>query len=283
MVELMKIMVISFKRSHAYTATLSANPAAGHHRPTPPLETSGHSQAILGQSLVGSLLLSLGCWCTRFCLYPPRVYVPVLCKFWQLYGGVNDNLLQEGLCHTQVPLRRGWIILENKPSTYWHSEVSQSKGELPAWSISGKFTRQQALVTAHASKQLCNALFVYERMTSILKQIKWKKVKVTQSCPTLLDPMDYTVLGILQARILEWVAFPFSRGSFQSRNRIQVFRIAGRFLTSWATREALKDLKEINWKQKLKGKRKNTENKRRNINNFKNPPKSLIHVLRRLI
>ena len=38
--------------------------------------------------------------------------------------------------------------------------------------------------------------------------------KVAQSCPTLWDPMDYTVLGILQARILEWVAFPFSRGIF---------------------------------------------------------------------
>ena len=39
------------------------------------------------------------------------------------------------------------------------------------------------------------------------------KVKVTQSCPTLCNPMDYTVHGILQARILEWVAFPFSSGS----------------------------------------------------------------------
>ena len=44
------------------------------------------------------------------------------------------------------------------------------------------------------------------------------KVKVTQSCPTLCDPVDYTVHGILQARILEWVAFPFSRGSSQPRN-----------------------------------------------------------------
>ena len=40
--------------------------------------------------------------CTRFCLCPPRVCFPVLCKFWKLYGGVNDNLLQEGLCHIQV-------------------------------------------------------------------------------------------------------------------------------------------------------------------------------------
>ena len=44
-----------------------------------------------------------------------------------------------------------------------------------------------------------------------------KKVKVAQSCPTLCDPIDYTVRGVLQARILEWVAFPFSRGSSQPR------------------------------------------------------------------
>ena len=43
------------------------------------------------------------------------------------------------------------------------------------------------------------------------------KVKVSQSCLTLCDPMDYTVHGILQARVLEWVAIPFSRGSSQPR------------------------------------------------------------------
>ena len=43
------------------------------------------------------------------------------------------------------------------------------------------------------------------------------KVKVAQLCLTLCDPMDYTVHGILQARILEWVAFPFSKGSSQPR------------------------------------------------------------------
>ena len=42
-------------------------------------------------------------------------------------------------------------------------------------------------------------------------------VKVTQSCLTICDPMDYTVHGILQARILEWVAFPFSRGIFPTQ------------------------------------------------------------------
>ena len=52
------------------------------------------------------------------------------------------------------------------------------------------------------------------------------------------DPMDYTVCGILQARILEWVAFLFSRISSQAKDRTQVSRITGRLFTSWATREA---------------------------------------------
>ena len=48
------------------------------------------------------------------------------------------------------------------------------------------------------------------------------KGKVAQLCPTLCEPRDYIVHGILQARILEWVAFPFSRGSSQSKDQIQV-------------------------------------------------------------
>ena len=50
--------------------------------------------------------------------------------------------------------------------------------------------------------------------------------------------MDYTVHGILQARILEWVAIPFSKGSSQPRDQTQVFCIAGRFFTNRANREA---------------------------------------------
>ena len=48
------------------------------------------------------------------------------------------------------------------------------------------------------------------------------EVKVAQSCPTLCNSMDYTVHGILQARILKWVAIPFSRGSSQPRDQTQV-------------------------------------------------------------
>ena len=64
------------------------------------------------------------------------------------------------------------------------------------------------------------------------------EVKVAQLCPTLCNLMDYTVHGILQARIQEWVAFPFSRGSSQSRDQTKVSHIAGRFFTCCATSEA---------------------------------------------
>ena len=77
-------------------------------------------------------------------------------------------------------------------------------------------------------------------------EILLKKVKmlVTQSCPTLCDPMDCnlpgsSVHGILQARILEWIAICSSRGSSWLRDWTQVSCIAGRFFTVWATREAL--------------------------------------------
>ena len=59
-------------------------------------------------------------------------------------------------------------------------------------------------------------------------------MKVPQSHLLICDPVDYIVHGILQARILEWVAFPFSRGSFQPRDRTWVSHIAGQFFTSWA-------------------------------------------------
>ena len=66
----------------------------------------------------------------------------------------------------------------------------------------------------------------------------WSEVKVAQLCPTLCNPMDCRVHGVPQARTLEWVAFPFSRGSSQPRDWTQVSHIAGRFFTSWAPREA---------------------------------------------
>ena len=67
--------------------------------------------------------------------------------------------------------------------------------------------------------------------------VRISEVKVIQLCPALCNPMDYTVHGIFQARLLEWVAVPFSRGSSQPRDQTQVSHIAGRFFTSWPPRK----------------------------------------------
>ena len=75
-------------------------------------------------------------------------------------------------------------------------------------------------------------------------KVKWKWSEVAQSCRTLCDPVDCNlpgsfVHGILQARILEWVAISFSRGSSRPRDWTRVSRLAGRHSNFWATREAL--------------------------------------------
>ena len=88
------------------------------------------------------------------------------------------------------------------------------------------------------------------------KESESEKVLVTQSCPTLFDPMDYSLPGssvheILQARILEWIAISFSRRASQPREWTQVSHIAGRFFIVWATREALSDgWSHPNWPKK---------------------------------
>ena len=86
MVEVMKIIVTSFKRSHAGTAELSApDPAAGHCQSMPPLKTPGHSQESLSQSLVGSLLLSPGSWCAQdFVCALQESVSPVLWKVYKI-------------------------------------------------------------------------------------------------------------------------------------------------------------------------------------------------------
>ena len=72
-------------------------------------------------------------------------------------------------------------------------------------------------------------------------------MSITQSCLTLCDPLDCSlpgsfVHGILQARILEWIALPFSRWSSQPRDQTQLSCIAGRLFTIWATKEALSNI-----------------------------------------
>ena len=89
------------------------------------------------------------------------------------------------------------------------------------------------------------SLILRESLTLWGADWKEKWDEVAQSCPTLCDPVDCSppcsyVHGILQARILEWVAVSFSRGSSGPRDQTQVSRIAGRRFNLWATREARK-------------------------------------------
>ena len=97
---------------------------------------SGHAQASLGQSLVGSLLLYPGSWCTLGSVCappPPRVYFSVLCKFWQLFGGVNGDLLQESLCHTQVCSTQSPSLWHSTADSYFHRRCSNTVLSQSLW------------------------------------------------------------------------------------------------------------------------------------------------------
>ena len=136
----------------------------------------------------------------------------------------------------------------------WCSVVSdclQSRGLKPPrllfpWDFPGKNTG----VSCHFFLQ---GIFPTQGLTHLFELLHWQAdslpLEPSESecwsrsvCLTLCDDMDYTVHGILQARILEWVAFPFSRASSQPRKWTQVSHIAGRFFTSWAIRKAQDNL-----------------------------------------
>ena len=96
-------MATSLKRSQACIAAVTTpNLAARHHQPTPLLETSGHSRASLGSLLWSHCSFLLGPGAHNVLCVLQESVSPVLCKFWWLYGRINGDLLQEGLCHTQI-------------------------------------------------------------------------------------------------------------------------------------------------------------------------------------
>ena len=111
---------------------------------------------------------------------------------------------------------------------------------------------QKLLSKISSSPVICRKSLAYEKDVWVCKiWASYLYVNLTmvccaqmlQSCPTLFDPMDCSlpgssVHGILKARVLEWVAIPFSRGSSPPRVWTWVSCIAGRFFTNWATREA---------------------------------------------
>ena len=104
MVEVMKTMATSLKRSHAHTAPLGApDPAAGHHQPTPLPETPGHSWASLSRSLVGSLLLSPESWYAQgFVCALQESVSPGLCMFWWQFVIISSGLKENNFHVTKT-------------------------------------------------------------------------------------------------------------------------------------------------------------------------------------
>ena len=101
----------------------------------------------------------------------------------------------------------------------------------------------KSLLQHHISKASilrCSAFFMVQLSHPSMTTAKTIALTENESqlCPTIWDPMYYTVHGILQATILEWIAYPFSGWIFLTQESNQVSCIAGRFFTNWAMREA---------------------------------------------
>ena len=152
MVEVMKIMVTSFQRSYACTATLSApNAAAGHHQSMPPLETPGHSQASLAQSLVGHCSFILGPGTQgSVCALQESISQPCISSGSSKLGLMVTSS-QEGLCHTQVcctqsPCPCGSPLLTRNSTGDGQTQFCLSLCGIPgSWCIQGLFEAPEHL------------------------------------------------------------------------------------------------------------------------------------------
>ena len=137
------------------------------------------------------------------------------CSIQFSHSVISNSLLPHGLQHTRPPCPSptSKVYSNSCPLNQWCHPTISSSSCLQSFPASGSFS-----------------------MSQLFKSGGHKYWSFSFS---ISPSVDYIVHGILQARILEWVAFSFSRGSSQPRDWTQVSHIAGRVFTSWATREAL--------------------------------------------
>ena len=154
-----------------------------------------------------------------------QLYIYIFLFHYRLFSSVQSlNFVQlfatHGLQHARLscPSLFPGVCANSCPSSRWcHPAISSSV--IPLLLLPSIFPSIRVFDVGYSS--LC-----YEYM-------KWSESESHSVVSALCNPMDYTVHEILRARILEWVAFPFSRGSSQARDQTSVSCIAGRFFTNW--------------------------------------------------
>ena len=162
-------------------------------------------------------------WRTKW--QPTSVFLPEKSHGQRSLAGYIQSMGSQGVGHD-------WVDTAHSP---FLNQPSSPRGVLGVEVCAGDFFQCSEVYPDPEWEGQCLCVCVVWRGGwTQRKKTEEVKVKVAQLCPILCNPMDYTVHRILQARILEWVAFLFSRGSFHPRDRTQVSHITGRFFTSWA-------------------------------------------------
>ena len=160
---------------------------------------------------------------------------------WIFIGRTDDEAETPILWPPEV---KNWLIGKDpEAGKDWRQEdKGTTEDEIVGWhhQINGH-EFEQVLGVGDGQPDVLQSIGLHRVWHDWATELNWKnevKVKFAQSCSTPCDPMYYTVHGILQARILEWVAISFSSGSSQPRYRTQVSHIEGGFFTICNTREA---------------------------------------------
>ena len=132
--------------------------------------------------------------------------------------------------------------MASSPITSW-----QTEGEKVEVMTDFTFLGSKIIANGDCSHEIKRHLLLGRKA---MTNIKWSEVKWSQSCPTLCDPMGYSlpgssVHGIFQARVLEWASISFYGASSQPRDWNRVSCIADRRFTVWATREAMTNIESV--------------------------------------
>ena len=175
-----------------------------------------------------------------------------------LVAASGGNRSQTSLFHNvySVPTRVTFISNHLMAASY--AVFSDSLTELQRWKLKGVMVEKVTFPSHNLSARIpemsgfvffsfffaCFLSCIISALFDPLTPQRKKESEGTQSCPTLCEPLDCSppgssVHGIFQARVLEWVAISFSRGSSWPRDRTWVSGITGRLFTIWATRDKM--------------------------------------------